>query len=393
MSYPKNYDMASKWDYKFWDTQPVTKLNEKVNIDGQIEPDKLIEEISTEALRLPEDFEWCSFNLSNISDCTEISEFINNHYVEDSNGKFRLQYKADFIEWIYKNSKHISIGVKMKSKNLLVACISAKIGKYQVNKNKLDMAEVNLLCVHKSLRSKRLAPVLIKELTRQANLLGYSKALYTASNYLPTPILTAKYFHRAINITTLYETGFVTFDKSMDMDTVKKSHKLPKKFKNEHFMKVEERHLEQMFELFNDYMDKYNLHPIFTQEEFNHLFYDNKYVVCYVLEDTNKNVLDFISYYNMQSNVLKNNEKYKYIRSANLFYYTSMNEVLFLLIKDLMIAARNNGIDVFNVTDIMENDNILRELGFEEGTGVSNYYLYNWQIRPLKNMQCSLILI
>jgi hypothetical protein len=32
--------------------------------------------------------------------------------------------------------------------------------------------EINFLCVHKKLRSKRLAPVLIKEVTRRVNLQG-----------------------------------------------------------------------------------------------------------------------------------------------------------------------------------------------------------------------------
>jgi len=34
----------------------------------------------------------------------------------------------------------------------------------------LKMAEINFLCVNKKLRSKRLAPVLIKEVTRRVNL-------------------------------------------------------------------------------------------------------------------------------------------------------------------------------------------------------------------------------
>jgi len=34
------------------------------------------------------------------------------------------------------------------------------------------MVEINFLCVHKKLRSKRLAPVLIKEITRRVNLKG-----------------------------------------------------------------------------------------------------------------------------------------------------------------------------------------------------------------------------
>lgn len=36
----------------------------------------------------------------------------------------------------------------------------------------MDMCEINFLCVHKGLRSKRLAPVLIQEVTRRVNLKG-----------------------------------------------------------------------------------------------------------------------------------------------------------------------------------------------------------------------------
>jgi len=38
----------------------------------------------------------------------------------------------------------------------------------------VPMVEINFLCVHKKLRSKRLAPVLIKEITRRTNLTGAS---------------------------------------------------------------------------------------------------------------------------------------------------------------------------------------------------------------------------
>ena len=50
------------------------------------------------------------------------------------------------------------------------------------------MVEINFLCVHKKLRSKRVAPVLIKEITRRVNLEGIFQAVYTAGILLPKPI-------------------------------------------------------------------------------------------------------------------------------------------------------------------------------------------------------------
>jgi glycylpeptide N-tetradecanoyltransferase len=53
-------------------------------------------------------------------------------------------------------------------------------------------AEINFLCVHKKLRSKRLTPVLIKEVTRRVNLTDVWQAIYTAGVVLPTPFGTSR---------------------------------------------------------------------------------------------------------------------------------------------------------------------------------------------------------
>ena len=50
------------------------------------------------------------------------------------------------------------------------------------------MVEINFLCVHKKLRSKRVAPVLIREITRRVHLEGIFQAVYTAGVVLPKPV-------------------------------------------------------------------------------------------------------------------------------------------------------------------------------------------------------------
>jgi glycylpeptide N-tetradecanoyltransferase len=40
----------------------------------------------------------------------------------------------------------------------------------KAEEGEIAMAEINFLCVHKKLRTKRLAPVMIKEITRRVNL-------------------------------------------------------------------------------------------------------------------------------------------------------------------------------------------------------------------------------
>ena len=57
-------------------------------------------------------------------------------------------------------------------------------------------------------RSKRLAPMLIKEITRRVNLLGVFQAVYTAGVVLPKPIAACRYYHRSLDPKKLIEIGF-----------------------------------------------------------------------------------------------------------------------------------------------------------------------------------------
>lgn len=68
----------------------------------------------------------------------------------------------------------------------------------------ITVTEINYLCVHKRLRSKRLAPVLIKEVTRQTHLKGIFQAIYTAGVIIPTPVSTCRsvlYCHQYLPLT------------------------------------------------------------------------------------------------------------------------------------------------------------------------------------------------
>lgn len=55
------------------------------------------------------------------------------------------------------------------------------------------MVEINFLCVHKRLRDKRMAPVLIREITRRVNLHAIYQAIYTSGVVLPRPLATCRF--------------------------------------------------------------------------------------------------------------------------------------------------------------------------------------------------------
>ena len=91
------------------------------------------------------------------------------------------------------------------------------------------MVEINFLCVHKKLRAKRLAPVLISEITRRVNLHGIFQAAYTAGVILPKPIVTCRYWHRSLNPKKLVQVGFSHMGRNMTMQRLVRLYKLPEK--------------------------------------------------------------------------------------------------------------------------------------------------------------------
>jgi glycylpeptide N-tetradecanoyltransferase len=65
--------------------------------------------------------------------------------------------------------------------------ISGTPCKIVVNGQVIKMAEINLLCVHKKLRDKKMTPTLIKEITRRIQLQNTWQAYYTSGSTFPYP--------------------------------------------------------------------------------------------------------------------------------------------------------------------------------------------------------------
>ena len=103
----------------------------------------------------------------------ELYNLLTNHYVEDDTASFRFDYSIDFLKWALNPpgfKPEWLIGVRVGAKRRLYGFISGVPVNVSCLGKLVPMAEVNYLCVHKSLRSHRLAPVLIKEITRRVNL-------------------------------------------------------------------------------------------------------------------------------------------------------------------------------------------------------------------------------
>ena len=134
----------------------------------------------------------------------------------------------------------------------------------------IQASEINYLCVHKKLRSKRLAPVLIKEVTRQCHLKGVFQAIYTAGVVIPTPISICRYYHRSLNIPKLVDTRFYYVPRDMTLARLKRLHKLPTGTLLQGLREMEEKDIVVVADLFTRYMTRFEMVPIYSVEELRH---------------------------------------------------------------------------------------------------------------------------
>jgi glycylpeptide N-tetradecanoyltransferase len=362
-----------------------------------------VDQISTEPAGLVEGFEWVTMDLSNDDEVKEVYELLNGHYVEDDEAMFRFNYSPSFLRWAMMSpgwNKRYHVGVRATQSRKLVAYISAIPAHLRVRKNKILTSEVNFLCVHKKLRGKRLAPVLIKEITRISNLDGIWQGVHTGGIVLPRPVSTCRYFHRALNWQKLYECGFSPLPSGSKPQFQVRKYALPDGPSTKGLRKMEEKDIDKVLALFERYMAKYDLAPIFTKEEIYHWLLPKlesggeQVVWSYVVEDNDQNITDFFSFNSIESSVI-GNSKHDIIRAAYMFYYatesgltepydrTTHKTRLNNLVHDALILAKNLKFDVFNALSLMDNGLFLEQQKFGAGDGQLHYYLFNYRVHPI----------
>jgi len=384
--------------HTFWDTQPVPKFSEAMEEikSGPIDPPKTVADIKKEPYALPSAYEWVTCDITNDRELQDVYTLLNENYVEDDDSLFRFDYSAEFLRWAltppgYKRDWHI--GIRAVESKKLVAFITGIPQTILVESKPMEMAEVNFLCVHKKLRSKRLAPVLIKEITRRVNLCNIWQAAYTAGVYIPRPITTCRYYHRSLNPKKLVEIGFSRLAPRMTLARTLKLYKVNDTPKISGFREMTRKDVDQVHGLLVEKLTQYKVAPKMSREEVAHWMLPRKGVVySYVVESPTGQVTDFASFYSLPSSVL-GNEKHKTLYAAYQFWTCAKTVSLADLTNDVFGMAKVEQFDVFNALDLMENLDIFEPLKFGIGDGLLQYYLYNWSMTPFKPNELGLILL
>ncbi|KAF9601372.1 hypothetical protein IFM89_019104 [Coptis chinensis] len=366
--------------------------------EGPIEPASPLEEVKQEPYNLPSLYEWSTCDIGSEATCTEVYNLLTNNYVEDDENMFRFNYSKEFLRWSLHPPgyfKNWHIGVRVKATKKLVAFITGVPARIRVRDEIVNMAEINFLCVHKKLRSKRLAPVMIKEVTRRVHLENIWQAAYTAGVVLPTPIATCQYWHRSLNPKKLIDVGFSRLGARMTMSRTIKLYKLPELTITPGFRKMELHDVPAVTRLLREYLSQFVVAPDFNENEVEHLLLPTENVIdSFVVESPESHdITDFCSFYTLPSSIL-GNPNYSTLKAAYSYYNISTRTPLLQLMNDALIVAKQNDYDVFNALDVMHNESFLKDLKFGPGDGQLHYYLYNYRLRQaLKPSELGLVLL
>jgi len=364
--------------------------------DGPIDKPKAVSDVRQGSYTLPPTFEWSTCDVHDETQLKEIYELLSAHYVEDDDNMFRFDYSPEFLRWaLLPPGFHADwhCGVRVSGTGKLVAFISAVPATIRVRESSVPMVEINFLCVHKKLRQKRLAPVLIKEITRRVNLCDVWQAVYTAGVLLPKPVAECQYWHRSLNPKKLIAVGFSRLAPRMTMARTIKLYKLPEAPLTPGVRAMEQRDVPGVTRLLKQYLSRYNLAVEMTEEEVGHwLVMREEVIYSYVVENKAGEVTDLISFYTLPSTVI-GNEQYSSLMAAYMYYTVPGATPIAALMQDALILAASTGHDVFNALDIFENGPLLKELKFGIGDGKLRYYLYNWRAAEMTANQVGLVML
>lgn len=389
-------------EYKFWRTQPVPQMDEADQLatlgdHGEPIETKTVDDIPKEPYSLIDSFEWAEVDVTDDSQLEETYKLLNENYVEDGDAMFRFDYSQEFLRWaLLPPGWHPSwhVGVRVKANKKLVAFITAVPATVQIHSDTIRTVEINFLCVHKKLRAKRLAPVLIREVTRRVNLQGIWQAAYTAGALLPRPVSSSRYYHRSLNPKKLIEVGFSRLQPRMTMARTIKLYAVKPDTATPGIREMRKEDAPAARKLLMEYYSQFEMHVEMSEEEFAHWLLPRKGVIfSYVVEDPEtKEITDMVSFYSLPSSVIKH-PVHKTLNAAYAYCTAAVKTPIVNLMQDALVLARRNDFDVFNALDLAKNSEFFKELKFHIGDGELHYYLYNWKCRPLAKEKNALILL
>ena len=115
-------------------------------------------------------------------------------------------------------------------------------------------------------------------------------------------------------------------------------------------------------------------------------------VNTYVLRNAEGVTTDFFSFYYLPSSVI-GNPKHNHLSAVYSYYNVATTMSLTDLMRDALVMAQRNGVDVFNALNLQDNEEFLEPLKFGIGDGNLSFYLYNWRCPAIASGEVGLVLL
>lgn len=387
-------------NHSFWNNQPALQLNQSSEKEGFIKKSLNIQETE-----MPDSLEWWNPDISNDNDVKFIYHFLNKNYIEDDDNMFRLKYSVDLLRWCLLVPGYIPewhLAIRKKDNKKIIGFITGIPINIKIGDDIKKICEINFLCIHKKLRNLNLTPLLIKEITnRTVAIKNIYQAVYTVAKIITKPFSRGQYWGRLLNPIKMIEIGFSSIPTSLYKKT---GHSISVSELNSFYdvnlkiklnmRSMEKEDIKSVHTLLNNYLKNFEVSQLFDEQEIKHLLLPRENVIYTFVVETKGKVTDFISFYKLSSLIL-NSEKYSKYDTAYCYYYSANTVCIKDLIENTLMIAQNLGFDVFQILNIMDNQEAIKNenLKFEEGTGVLHYYLYNWVYHDVPSNKNGLIMV
>lgn len=378
-TYPTTFSEAHEHDYKFWKTKPVLQLNESSIYSTQITDLENSKKYTDTPLFLPESMKWIRIENTDNENLEQVVVFLNKYYENDE--LFKTKYSVDFIKWVL-GEKGYFLAITKKATNALCGCIGVYFKNVTVFNKKNDFAVASFLCAHPIFRKKNISKILMDELTRVVVRSGITQGCFSTDRYVPSPVAKIRYFRRPLNYMKLYKLEFSEIEGDENQQ---------KKYDNmlkiqgdfpSNYLKMKEKHLPDVLALYKKYMMTFNIHCNYTVDDLKQLLFGNSFVRSYVVKNSDKDVIDFFSYYELPYSVENTTEE---INAGYLFLHTCNEIATEELIENLLRIMKNDNIDVANVTDIASLSGTLLSKDYDANEeSDSESYSQNYQYKFMK---------
>jgi hypothetical protein len=334
---------------------------------------------------LPFEMNFYDYNLEENSKIHDIFIFLDKNYIQDPKKHFRFNYIHEFLKNnllspYWDSSKNLGLRFKRNRKIFgFVSAINRKLFYFYFY---LPVSEINFLCVKEILRKKKLVTVLINEITRRQNLIGYLEAIFTTGVSFGDFIAKTNFYHLYLRKKKLIKFGFIP-EKGMKKNF---NIQLSVKHQGEIFG-------EMLFKKMSKKLLNAELYNFFGLTECDYWFFTIS-GVFYKLNlycQSKLNKIGFVSFFSLPTKFIKSKKKL-YLLSAYSYYNVLPTSGMSSFLTGLSISKKL-GFDLFNL--ISENlDNIfLSFFGFRLGYGKLQYYITNIKYNRIKTSMNSLLFL